>query len=220
MLLAVTPLACKSATAANPALLTANVADPAELNAVSDFNSCVGHPFPQPNSPNSAKNYFWPTSTNFSSNAVLKLFAACDGVTGQNTNDTNDPGEFTRGQTIHLYCDGGSTGLRYFHINYPPGSLGKHVSAGSFLGYAAMVGDGQTLAAQWQNSGNFDIAVIEGDDSRTSNYFVKLDAATFAAWSVRGLTAVSQTFYGGNTACASYSSTIGSPGIFVFSPLR
>ena len=56
---------CSGATDAHPALLTANVVDPQSVNAVSLFNSCEGHSYPQSNSPNSAKNYFWPNSTNF-----------------------------------------------------------------------------------------------------------------------------------------------------------
>src|SRR5580698_6257924 len=68
---------CKHTTAPNPTLLTANVVDPNDVDAVSDFNSCSGHNFPESNSPNSAKNYFWPNSTNFSTTNVLKEFAAC-----------------------------------------------------------------------------------------------------------------------------------------------
>ena len=130
--------ACKSSTAANPALLAANVADPMDLNAVSDFNSCVGHPYPDPASPNSGKNYFWPNSTNFGTNNGLKLYAACDGTTAQNSNDTNDPAEFTRRQTIHLYCDGSSTALRYFH-------------AAAFGAWSAR---GVTSVSQTVNAGN------------------------------------------------------------------
>ena len=93
---------CHSATASNPTLLTANIVDPASVNAVSDFNSWAGHNFPQTNSPNSAKNYFWPNSTNFSTTNVLKEFAACSGTVGQNSDDTN-ANEQDRGQTFHLY---------------------------------------------------------------------------------------------------------------------
>ena len=209
------PLACKSTTAANPVLLTANVADPNDLNAVSDFNSCIGHAF---NGNNSAKNYFWPNSTNFSTNGVVKLFAACNGITSQNSDDTNDPQEFTRGQSIHLSCDNSSTALRYFHITYPPGSLGQHVTAGAFLGTATMVGNGQTPSNSWQYSSNFDIAVVEGEDDRSENYFSKLDGPTFAAWAARGVTSVSQTIVPGNPNCTSYNANVGGPGIFVFTP--
>ena len=190
------------------------------VNAVSKFNSCVGHAFPQPNSPNSGKNYFWPTSANFNSTDQLRLYAACDGTTGQNNDDTNDPSPSatSRGPSIHLFCDNSSTGLRYFHINVTPGTLGQHVKAGDFLGYAVMLGTGQTPAATWPFSSNFDIAVIEGDDSVTVDYFAKLTASAFAAWAPRGLTFLSQTLFPGNPTCASYSSYIGDPGILSFTP--
>jgi hypothetical protein len=180
---------------AGPALLLpANVADPATVNAVSKFNSCSGHAFPQPSSPNSGKNYFWPTSSNQSTNNQLRLYAACDGTFNQNTNDTNDPSPIaaSRGPSVHLFCDNSETGLRYFHINYT-GTLGQHVRAGDFLGYAAMLGTDQTPAATWQFSSNFDVAVIEGDDSVTVDYFAALTSSAFAAWAARGLTSVTQT---------------------------
>ncbi len=217
VLLLASPLACKQVTAANPVLLTANFADPNDLNAMSEFKSCVGHAF---NGPNSAKNYFWPNSTNFSTNGVLKFFAVCNGVTSQNSDDTSDPTESILGQTIHLTCDSSSTAARYFHITYPPGSLGHHVSAGDLLGYATMLPNGSQPAPSWQKSTNFEIVVVEGDDSRSEDYFSKLDAPTFAAWSARGITSISQTIVPGNPSCTSYSSEIPFPGIVVFSPLR
>jgi hypothetical protein len=216
---AASPLACKSSTESRSILLTANIAAPADLDAVSQFNSCAGHAYPEPTSPNSGKNYFWPNSTNFSTNDVLKLFAACDGVTGQNNDDTDDPNEYIQGQTIHLYCDASGTGVRYFHIIYPPGSLGQHVSAGAFIGYASLLQSGAAPASSWQESENFDIAVIEGDDdSKTVDYFAALDASAFAAWAERGVTSVAQTIYPGNQTCTTYSSNIGDPWIIAFSP--
>jgi hypothetical protein len=56
-----------------PLSLPVNVVDPATVNAVSRFNSCVGHAFPLQNSPNSGKNYFWPISSNQSTNDQLRL---------------------------------------------------------------------------------------------------------------------------------------------------
>ena len=70
---------------------------PASVDAVSKFNSCSGHAFPD-GSPNNAKNYFWPNSTNFSTVDQLRVFAACAGRIGQNSDDTN-PNEQDRGQT-------------------------------------------------------------------------------------------------------------------------
>jgi hypothetical protein len=213
------PVSCKSVTDSTPILLTANIADPMDLNAVSDFYSCAGHAYPLPTSPNSGKNYFWPNSTNFSTNNVLKLFAACDGTTGQNGDDTNDPKEYIQGQSIHLWCDGGGTFIRYFHVNYAPGSFG-HVTAGQFIGYASLLADGAPPADKWQESMNFDISVGEnGNDSNSEDYFAKLSPAALAAWEARGVTSVSQTI-APNTPCASYSSNIGDPWIFVFTPSR
>ncbi len=198
-------------------LLTANVVAPSSVNAVSQFNSCAGHAFPYA-SPNSAKNYFWPNSTNFSTTSQLEEFAACDGMIGQNSDDT-DPNEQDRGRTFHLYCDHSSTMVRYFHLNLRDGLLGQHVRAADALGYASMVGTGQAPSAAWQYSSNFDIAVSDGDDSSTENYFAKLDAAAFAAWASRGLTAVSQTINPGNPTCASFGSSIGSPDVFTLTPV-
>jgi hypothetical protein len=214
--------ACHSPTGpSGPALLLpANIVDPMTVNAVSQFNSCVGHAFPQPTSPNSGKNYFWPTSATSNTTDQLRLYAACDGTTSQNTNDTNDPSPVTagRGLSIHLYCDNSSTGLRYFHVNVTPGLLGQHVRAGDLLGYAVMLGPGQSPAATWQFSSNFDVGVIQGDDSVTVNYFAALSGSALGAWAARGVTSVSQTVYPGNPTCASYSSYIGGPGILPLTP--
>jgi len=215
------PSACGSPTGPSgpSTLLSVNVVDPQDINAVSTFNSCVGHAYPQTNSPNSAKNYFWPNSTNFSTIDRLREYAACAGTTAQTPADLS-PNEFDRGQTLHLNCDGSSTTLRYFHLNFDPGLVGHHVNAGDFMGYAALLGTGQTPYGSWQFSGNFDIAVSEQDDSRTENYFARLDATAFAAWAARGLTSISQTINAGNPTCSSYSSNVGDPGIFVFTPAR
>ncbi len=210
---------CHHPTDSNPILLTANIVDPQSVDAVSKFNSCSGHAFPESNSPNSAKNYFWPNSGNFSTNGVLQEFAACNGTIGQNSDDT-DPNEQDRGNTVHLYCDGSSTALRYFHITLTTGTLGSHVSAGQALGFATMVGTGQTASGTWQNSSNFDIAVVDGNDNSTSDYFANLDGPTFAAWSARGLTSLSQTINPGNPTCANFGSNPGSPDIFSFTPVR
>ena len=83
-----------------------------------------------------------------------------------------------------------------------------------------MLSAGQSVSNMWQNSSNFDIAVYEGDDNSTEDYFAKLDAPTFAAWSARGLTSVAQTINPGNPTCTSFTSNPGSPDIFSFSPAR
>lgn len=124
-----------------PAALV-NIVDPESVNAVSRFNACVGHPFPQQNSPNSAKNYFWPTSVNFSTNDQLRVLAACDGVIRQNSSDTSADQQ-DRGRTVHFFCSGSSTSLRYFHLNFASTLLEQQVRAGQQIGYAAMVGVGQ-----------------------------------------------------------------------------
>lgn len=206
-------------TDSHPTMLTANIVDPQSVDAVSTFNSCSGHAFPETNSPNSGKNYFWPNSTNFSTNGVLQEFAACDGTVGQNSDDTS-ANEQDRGNTVHLYCAAGSTSLRYFHITLNSGILGSHVSAGEFLGYATMLNIGQTSSGTWQNSSNFDIAVSDGNDNTTVDYFAKLDGPTFAAWSARGLTSLSQTINPGNPTCTNFDSNPGSPDVFSFSPVR
>ena len=161
-----------------PTLLTANVVDPASVNAVSMFNSCQGHPYPDTGSPNSAKNYFWPNSTNYSTSTVLAEYAGCDGSVGENHDDqsANDPSQpqSNRGQTLHLYCDNSSTAIRYFHLNFDPAIVGAHFKAGDFLGYATMITPGGTAAANWQMSSNFDIAVSETNDEYTEDYFSKL----------------------------------------------
>ena len=200
-------------------LLSANIVDPLTVNAVSQYNACVGHAYPSPTSPNAAKNYFWPTSANFSTTDQLALYAACDGTTSQATSDTNDPTS-VRGANMHLWCDNSSTGLRYFHINMSAGVLGRHVSAGEKLGYAVMVSPGQAPSSAWQYSSNFDVSVIDGSDSVTFNYFAKLSASAFAAWAARGVTSVAQTNFGSSPTCSSYSSNVGETGILSFTPVR
>ncbi len=214
--------ACHSPTSpSGPALLLpANVVDPMTVNAVSRFNSCVGHAFPQPSSPNSGKNYFWPASAFTSSTNQLRLYAACDGSISQPSSDTNDtsPIALSRGQAFHLYCDNSSTGLRYQEITFAPGIVGQHVRAGDFVGYADLLGNGQSPAQSWQFSSNFDIAVFEGDDSATVNYFSKLSASALAAWAARGVTSVAQTVNSASTTCASYNSNITDSGVLPFTP--
>lgn len=217
LLLTIAPLGC-GITDANPVLLSANVVDPQEVNAFSQFESCVGHAYPLPTSPNSGKNYFWPNSTNVSSNNLLKLFAACDGKLGQNGDDTNDPREFVQGESAHLWCDGSSTAIRFFHVNVTPGLLGRHVTAGSIIGFASLLGAGDQPTTDWRFSENFDISIVDGDDSKGENYFSKLDATAFAAWSARGITSIAQTIAPSPTVCATYSSNVGNPGIVVLKP--
>ena len=219
-LLSVCLLACQRITGpSGPEVLLVNAVDPDSVNAVSLFRSCVGHAFPQPSSPNAGKNYFWPNSTNFSTTDQLREYAACDGTMRQDSSDTSAD-QRDRGQTVHLYCDASSTRLRYFHLNFPPSLVGRHVQAGELLGYASMVGRGQLPERAWYYSSNFDIAVSDGDYRRTDNYFARLSPAAFAAWGARGLTAVSQTNDGANPTCSSYSSDVGGPGILQLSPPR
>ena len=211
---------CNRVTGSNPTQLTANVVDPQSVDAVSLFNSCVGHPYPLSNAPNSAKNYFWGNSTNFGTNDQLKEFAACSGTMNQNNDDTNDPSEFVRGESVHLYCDNSSTSVKYFHLNFDPSLLGHHVSSGDFVGFAALAQAGQSWS-NWQTSSPMDIAVNVGDDSRTQDYFASLDGAAFAAWSVRGVTSISQTTKPGNVSCANWQAYPGSPNdVLSFSPVR
>lgn len=207
-------------SSSGPAIaLSANIVDPLTVNAISQFNSCAGHAFPLPTSPNSAKNYFWPNSTNFSTTSVLPLYAACTGTTGQNNSDTNDPSS-TRGVTMHLWCDSSSTGLRYFHINPSSGIPGRHVSAGEAIGFASMLGAGQAASTAWLFSSNFDVAVFDGDDSSTKNYFAKLSSSALGAWAARGVTSVAQTLSSGPSTCSTFSSNVGDAGIVTLSPIR
>ena len=214
--------ACHSPTGpSGPALLlSANVVDPMTVNAVSKFNSCVGHPFPLQTSPNSGKNYFWPASSFNSTTNQLRVYAACDGTISQPQDDTNDtsPIATSRGQAFHLYCDNSSTGIRYQEITFVPGIVGLHVRAGDLIAYADLLGNGQSPAASWQFSSNFDIGVFDGDDSATVNYFSKLSAAALSAWAARGVTSAGQTINPGNPTCASFNSNIGQPDIFLFTP--
>lgn len=222
LLLSVCVAACQNATGPSSTYVElVNVVDPESVNAVSLFNSCVGHPFPQPNSPSSGKNYFWPNSTNFSTNDRIRVLAACTGVVRQNSSDTSGDQQ-DRGRTVHLFCDGSSTSLRYFHLNFASSLLGQRVGAGEFMGYAALVGVGQAPSPipAWYYSSNFDVAVMDGNDSKSENYFARLSAAAFAAWSARGLTSLSQTANPSNRTCTSYNSDVSNPDIFVFSPSR
>ncbi len=91
-------------------------------------------------------------------------------------------------------------------------------ATGDFLGDAVLLGNDQTPSAIWQNSSNFDIAVFEGNDADTLDYFAALSPSALAAWAVRGVTTVVQTVYSGNPVCATFNSGIPDPGILVFSP--
>ena len=122
------------------------------------------------------------------------------------------------GHAFHLYCDNSETGLRYFHINFMAGLLGQHVTAGDFMGDAVLLGTDQTPSQTWQNSSNFDIAVFEGDDSVTVDYFAVLSTSSFAAWATRGLTSITQTIVTPAPICSTYDSNIGNSGILVFTP--
>ncbi len=219
-LLLVSSAACHSSTGPSPlGQQLVNIVDPDSVNAISLFDSCVGHAFPQTNSPNSAKTYFWPNSTNFSTTDQLQEYAACSGTVSQAQDDVS-ANELDRGQTIHLSCDASSTSLRYFHVNFAASLVGRHVGAGDVLGTASLLGNGQTVAGTWQFSSNFDLSVSDGDDSVTVDYFTKLNASAFAAWAARGLTAVSQTMMPGGPSCGTYSSYIGAPGILTLTPAR
>jgi len=150
----------------------------------------------------------------------LREYAACDGTISQPADDTNDPSPIatSRGQAFHLYCDNSSTGIRYQEITFTPGILGQHVRAGDVVAYADLLGNGQSPAATWQFSSNFDIGVFEGDDSVAVNYFAKLSPAALAAWAARGVTSVAQTLNPGNPTCASFGSNIGQPDVVSFTP--
>lgn len=218
-LLVASQLSCKPATAPVSTLLSANAVDPNDVNAVSAFNSCQGHAYPEQNSPNSGKNYFWPNSTNFSSNNLLKEFAACAGNLAQSSQDKSADQQ-DRGQTIHLYCDNSSTRLKYFHVTFSQSILGTHVHAGDFIGYGSTLGTGQARSTSWKFSSNIDIAVSEENDDRTEDYFSRLDGPTFAAWGARGVTSLSQTTRAGNVTCSGYNASTGPPDIVFFTPER
>lgn len=218
LLICLSPIACGSPTEPSIQLL-ANIVDPNDVNAVSAFNSCQGHAYPQPTAPNSAKNYFWPNSTNFSSTALLKEFAACDGLVDQSTQDKGAD-QIDRGRTVHLFCDASSTRLKYFHVNFEPSILGKHVKAGTLIGYAATLGVGQTPSTSWRYSSNFDIAVSEGSDDNTVDYFAKLSGPALAAWGARGLSAATPTTRPGNVSCGSYNAIFTAPDVILLLPAR
>ncbi len=79
--------------------------------------------------------------------------------------------------------DDAAKGIRgeYFHVNFAPSILGQHVTAGTLIGYAATLGNGQTPSRSWKYSSNFDIAVSEGSDDNTVDYFAKLSGPALAA---------------------------------------
>ena len=217
---------CRSA---EPALLV-NIVDPLDINAISKFHSCAGHAYPAQDSPNSGKIYFWPNSTNQSTTNGLKEYAVCTGTAVQLPDDL-DINETARGESLHLFCDNSTTVLRYFHVNFDHSILGAHVDAGEPVGYAALVNIDGGPAQEWQYSSNFDLGVSDdntsggvvidnGVDGPSEDYFARLTPAAFTAWSVRGLTSVSQTINPGDPTCTSYSSNIGSADIVVLNPLR
>ena len=201
-----------------PILFGTNIVNPSDVNAVSKFYSCSGHPYPEQNSPNSQKNYFWPNSTNFNTSSSIAIYAACDGTINQTNDDTNDTSGSsgtTRGMTVHLFCDNTSTALRYFHLN-PTGQIGGHYSAGNQIGYADVFGGGSVI---WQNSSNFDVAVSDDNDNSTVDYFLKLNVSAWQAWSPRGLTDITQTWVSAPITCPSFNALVtDSVNIYSFSP--
>ena len=66
-------------------------------------------------------------------------------------------------------------------MNFAPSIPGQHVTAGTLIGYAATLGNGQTPSRSWKYSSNFDIAVSEGSDDNTVDYFAKLSGPALAA---------------------------------------
>ena len=88
------------------------------------------------------------------------------------------------------------------------------------LGFGILVGGANSApSATWYNSSTINVAVADSSDNNTEDYFSKLDVATLAAWSARGVTtSVSQTINPGNPSCANFSSGVGSPDILSFIP--
>jgi hypothetical protein len=125
----------------------------------------------------------------------LPIYAGCAGTITQPQDDTNDTSAEaqSRGQAFHLTCDGSSTGIRYLEITFSSAIIGRHVAAGDLIAYADLLGNGQTPADTWKNSSSFDIAVYEGDDANTVDYFAALNTGAMAAWAARGVSSVTQT---------------------------
>ncbi|MEO7363105.1 MAG: hypothetical protein ABI120_22420 [Gemmatimonadaceae bacterium] len=73
---------------------------------------------------------------------------------------------------------------------------------------------------QWLYSSNFDVAVSEGNDDKTEDYFSKLSATALAAWSARGIGAATLTTRADNPTCTSYNATFGLPDVILFTPAR
>ena len=103
-------------------------------------------------------------------------------------------------------------------ISFDAGIVGQHVTAGQLIAHADLLGNGQSPAPSWQYSSNFDIAVFNGDDTNTINYFAALSADAFGVWAARGVTSVAQTLNPGNPTCAAFNSYIGQPDIVAFTP--
>lgn len=199
---------------APPVLLSANFVRPDQVNAVSKFNSCCGHAYPQQDSPRSGKNYFWPNSTNYNSSGKIRLYAACTGSIKQTAQDTSND----RGSTVHLFCENSSTAVRYFHGVYDVPLPSGKISAGSPIGYAD-VSSTSSPCPSWAFCTNFDVAVSDDSDDTTVNYFSKLDSASMAEWNNRGLSDPNATNISTTAPCANFSCNVSdSSQVFSFSP--
>jgi len=172
--------------------LTASPLAPDDIMYVSKFHSCNGHAFPQIDSPNSAKHYFYPIYSKENTNDLVPLYAACSGTVKMMQNDRGESelpnGLGVRGRRFHLFCDDSSTGLEYFHVNFDDSLLGTHVKAGDLLGHADTRVGG---VCQHGGCSNFDIAMADGSDDAQVSLFSRMDATVLALWVARGITDVS-----------------------------
>ena len=209
------------AACSGPPASLVNPVDPAEIHHVSKYNSCCGHAYPEQDSPNSAKHYFYPVDSLVNTNDRIHVYAACAGKVVQENRDMDSQaipgiGE-PRGQHFHLYCDGSSTRLRYFHVNHAAALLGSHVDAGALLGTADVRCQVGTPPNPEQCS-DFDVAVSDHSDEETASLFSRLTPEALAAWAPRGLTSVSQVLRTPAPTCEAYACAHEEPDTFTLSP--
>ena len=170
------------------------IQNPAQIAKVSKFHSCLGHPYPDQNSLNSGKHYFFPVTnsedtgpsdgsqpTPAPGHAPITLVAPCNGSLllassdiSANSGDMQDPPNGfseARGYAYHFSCSGSQTSLRFFHLVLAPTiAVGQTVPAGTVLGIV----DIRCTPYFPGNCSDFDIAVSEQYDEAVVDYFSKL----------------------------------------------
>jgi hypothetical protein len=129
-----------------PKFIQTHYINPNYIDSVSKFRSGAGHNFSDEyEAPNrSMKHYFAPLSKYREGNGTnhdVKIYAPVNGTIVDIVQEFHQlsSGEY-RGYQLHIIPDGYSAFLvRIFHVNYLGGlTIGSHVTAGQWLGYADM----------------------------------------------------------------------------------